>query len=89
MTTATITIEIEVTISGDHCRAEPDVGIMHPHYEVNGFNTKEIDWPAIEEQYSEEIQEALSEADDAARDDAADYKYDQMRDDALTRFSEK
>ncbi len=80
MTTATITIEIEVEIKGDHCRAEPDVGIMHGYYEVNGFDYKAIDWTAIEEQYSEEIQEALSEADEGARDDAADAKYDAMRD---------
>jgi hypothetical protein len=80
MTTATITVEIEVIIKGDHCRAEPDVGIMNSYYEVEGFCHKAIDWPTIEEQYSEEIQEALAEADQAESDDAADRKYDEMKD---------
>ena len=83
MTTATITIEIEVDVSGEWCPAEPDVGIMHGYYEVNGFDTKGINWMAIEEQYSEEIQEALDDSDQADADDAADRAYDELRDRAL------
>lgn len=80
MTTATITIEIEVEITGEWVRAEPEVGIMYPYYEVNGFKTTTIDWQAIEQQYAEEIQEALADERQAEKDDAADARYDTMRD---------
>lgn len=83
MTRATITIEIEIDVTGDWVRAEPDVGIMFGFYEVNGFDHnggKGIDWTKIEEQYSEEIQEALADGTAAAADEAADARRDAIRD---------
>ena len=79
-TRATITVEIEVEVSGNWTRAEPDVGIRYPYYEVNGFNHKEIDWQKVEEQYSEQIQEALADARQADKDDDGDARYEAMKD---------
>jgi hypothetical protein len=74
MITTTITIEIEV----EWCPAEPDVGIMNGYYE-GGIDYKAIDWLGIDEKYSEEIQEALADADQPDPDRA----YDELRDRAL------
>ncbi len=90
-TTATITIEIEVPVSGTWVRAEPDVGIFE-----SWFEDARIDFPspksvfafppisvkqkdALDDVYADDIQEALAEAraDDNARpDDRRDEAYD-------------
>ena len=75
-TKSTITIEIEVPVSGKWARAEPDVGLNEGFFE-----DVEIDWPVVRvllnAAYAEQIQEALAmarqdEMDNAdARHDAA------------------
>ena len=79
-TRATLTIEIEVEISGEWVRAEPEVGILYPYFEITGFDHKSIDWQKVEAQYSEEIQQALADERQGEREDAADYRYDEARD---------
>ena len=83
-TKAYITIEIEVPVSGNWCRAEPDVGLNEGYFE-----DAQIDWVGTlgsimdlaSVTYEDEIQEALTDAateekerDDDRRDEAADAK---------------
>ena len=83
-TTAYITIEIDVPVSGNWRRAEPDVGLNEGYFE-----DAQIDWVGTlgrimdlaSVTYEDEIQEALTEAAteekeraDDRRDEAADAK---------------
>ena len=82
-TKATITIEIEVPVSGTWVPAEPDVGINE-----GWFEDAQIDWvgtlgkimPATSEAYADAIQEALADARQADRDDDGDARYEAMKD---------
>jgi len=79
-TTGTITIEIEVSVSGKWCRAEPDVGINEGFFEDAGIEHQKIDWNRIDIEYDEAIQEALSEEAAGAEQDRGDYLRDEQRD---------
>ena len=82
-TRATITIEIEVPVSGTWVPAEPDVGINE-----GWFEDAQIDWvgtlgkimDAASEAYADAIQDALSEAAHDDRDDDGDARYEAMKD---------
>ena len=89
LTKSTITIEIEVPISGNWCPAEPDIGLIEGYFE-----DAQIDWPIstpkewlteMSTEYADQIQEALTEtmADDRdraddRRDEAADARAEML-----------
>ena len=83
-TKATLTIEIEVPVAGNWCRAEPDVGLNESRFEDAqiDFNPDTIRAiiDAAEGGYDETIQEALAEAKADEEQDRGDWLHDQARD---------
>lgn len=86
-TRAYVVIEVRVPVTGNWVRAEPDVGINEGHFEDAQINIAADELQQIldaaEEEYSDYIQEALSEAALDAVEDNADAQYDVMRDERI------
>ena len=81
-TKSTITVELELPVSGNWCPAEPDVGLNEGYFEDAEIYWVPTIWKimdAAEKAYAEQIQEALAlarqddmERADDRRDEAAD-----------------
>ena len=82
-TRAFVTIEVRVPVTGNWARAEPDVGINEGWFEDAHINVSPVELQKIldaaEEEYADYIQEALGDGARDAEEEAADYRYDEMR----------
>jgi hypothetical protein len=83
LTRATITIEIEVPVSGTWAPPDPDVGINEGWFEDAGIAAElpmTANHATLDETYADEIQEALAEARRDDMEDDGDARFDAARD---------
>ena len=80
-TRAFIIIEIGVPVSGTWVPAEPDVGINDGYFEDVQVECDGVHLhTGLNKTYADAIQEALADARQGEKEDAADARYDEARD---------